>query len=179
MKPWAGVEAYFALVPWAVTGGILLALQILFMAYYNNFWAEGNILLLIIQVFTFVQFADSILLMWDEPSVMYNIVYKILRYIFLAMGIVFNFVYILFFINLMTLVYSGEIFEYTENFETVLVMRSDLTDEDTWAIYDIFSSMITTYFLISYAPTFTINLVIMSKEAMSDQFTFGWEEGDD
>jgi len=161
MKPYAGVEAYFELVPWATVGGILLAFQLFFMIYFNNGWAEGNILLLIMQIFTIVQFADSILLMWDEPEVMYNIVYKVFRYIFLAASIIFNFIYILFFINLMTLVYSGDIWEYNEdNLETLFVMRSDLTDEDTWAIYDIFSAMVTTYFLIAYAPTFAIDLVI-------------------
>jgi len=82
------------------------------------------------------------------------------------------------FVNLMTLVYAGDIWEYEENFETVLVMRSDLSDEDTWAIYDIFSAMVNTYVLLAYAPTLIINAVIICKEALSDQFTFGYEPGD-
>ena len=130
------------------------------------------------QLFTFVMFADSILLMLDEPEIMFNIVFKIFRYIFFASAIIFNIIYLLFFINLMVEVYSGDVFEYDGSIGTVLVLRSDLTDEDTWAIYDIFSSMVTTYFLISYAPTMAIDLVIITKEIMSDQFTFGWKTGD-
>ena len=106
-------------------------------------------------------FTQSIILMWDEPSVMYNIAYKIIRYIVLAVSVVFNIIYICFFINLMELIYSGDIWEYSEDdFETILVMRSDLTDEDTWALYDIFSAMVTVYGLIAYLPTFVYDLVI-------------------
>ena len=108
---------------------------------------------------------------------MYNIVFKIFRYLFIAQCVLFNFAYLMLFVNLMVLVYSGDIWEYEENFETVLVMRSDLTDEDTWAIYDIFAAMVNTYVLFAYAPNFIINNMILGKEAMSDQFDFGWEEG--
>ena len=57
----------------------------------------------------------------------------------------------------MELVYSGKIFDYDENFTSVMVMKSDLGDEDTWAIYDMFSAMVTSYFEIAFMPTFLIN----------------------
>lgn len=64
MKKWNGNESYFGFVPWAIIGSVVVILQMVFFGYFNNLWAEGNILLIGLQLFTFVQFANSLLLMW-------------------------------------------------------------------------------------------------------------------
>lgn len=128
MKKWNGNESYFGFVPWAIIGSVAVILQMVFFGYFNNLWAEGNILLIVLQLFTLIQFVDSLLLMWDNSDVNHFIVYRILRYIFLALAALFNMVFIGGFINLMELVYSGEIFDYDENLTSVMVMKSDLGD---------------------------------------------------
>lgn len=165
MKPYSNSEGFVTLVPYAIVSSVLLAMQILFMAWYNKLWGEGNVLLITLQVFTFIQFADSILLVWNNADVLYNPIYRVIRYILWAASMIFNFVYMCGFVNLMELLYSEDIFVYDEGFSTMLNIRSDLGDEDTWAIYDVMNAMVTSYLLMAYFPTFLVNLMIFAKEA--------------
>lgn len=138
------------------------------MAYYNDIWGEGNVMLIVLQAFTLVQYVDSLLLMFESDVILYNIIYRIARYFFLAFAVIFNIIYAAGFINLMELIYSGDIFEYDQEFSAMLDVKSDLTDKDTWAIYDMMAVMVTSYFEGAYFPTFIINMMIITKEFFED-----------
>jgi hypothetical protein len=47
-------EMEFNALPWTILGPILVVAQIIFLTFFNDFFAGGNILLLVLEGFTIV-----------------------------------------------------------------------------------------------------------------------------
>jgi hypothetical protein len=70
----------------------LLTLQIIFNIAYNDWFAEGNVFLVVMQIFTIIQFVNMFLLIWDTEFYLYTV--RLYRYIIFAIAIVFCLVYV-------------------------------------------------------------------------------------
>lgn len=52
-------------IPWLIFGFIMIAAQIAFLLFVNDWYAQGNVFLIGMQVYTLVQFVSSYFLMFN------------------------------------------------------------------------------------------------------------------
>ena len=163
-------------LPWTFIGSALLIAQAGVMIFLNKFYAEGNALLLGIQAFSIVMYFHSVLLSWNIEFYLYNIVFRIWRYICLGVALVFNIGYFISVVNLLELINANTELEYDWEKNTLAVVDSDLGADTTWAVYELLMAMVTSYMDIYMSPIFVSCFVILAKEATLKQTAFSLEE---
>lgn len=142
---------FTATIP-SIIGLNIVVISIAFNISVNKWWANGNLLLLLLQAFTIIQFVFLWLLLWNTDVYLYDL--RILRYVSLTSAIVFN---VLYFTGI-----CGEA-------DLIFVKgRMEKTDNPI----DVFISLVTGYVLLDLAPTFYVNLLIALKELTLNQFAW-------
>ena len=133
---------YTAYFP-TLIGTILIFTQFILNIVMNDLWAQGNLYLISIQLFTIMQYIFMGLTIWNFDTYLYDL--RPLRYIVLGLAIEHIFFYVVAGAVVIDLVFiknkSGDI-----------------------GIFDTLASLFIGYNLIEMAPTLYMNVVILLKE---------------
>lgn len=80
-------------------------------------------------------------------------------------------------VALFDLLKENETIKYDEDIHKIFIAKNSLmTDNDTFAVYDLAMAFVLGYFLVTLLPTFMNNLVITLKEATMKQSAWSLEE---
>ena len=164
--------------PWLFFGFIMIAAQILFLILVNDWFAQGNLGLIGMQIYTIIQFVSSYFLMFNIKQFDYNYYLRIWRYISLASAVFFDFTFLSVLISDLTLINKNHQFDVDQDTLQIVISKAEgLSHETNYAVYDVMAALFMSYVLVLYIPTFIVNTAIICKEMFMNQFA--WTEDED
>jgi len=159
------MNVWFTALPWTLIGIVLVGVQIGFLIFWNRWFADGNLLLIGMEAFTMVQLISSIFLAWNFEFFDYNRAFRIWRYVSLGLAADFSVVYVIGIFTFYEYVNLEDVLHYDEvNRKVFIITQNLLPDDGTYEMFDVLFTLVIGYCLLTYLPTFLVQLVIIAKE---------------
>ena len=137
-------------------GFILMFIQLMGNVIINKYWAEGNLYLLFMQVYSFAQYYAMTQVLWNIKTYLYDM--RIFRYLFFGSSISFMLIY---WISLAM-------------FVDLVIVKGKMQGRDKGV--DMMMAMFIGYNLVEFIPTAFCSTFIILKELTMNQFAFSAEE---
>lgn len=137
-------------------GASLLLIQFAGNVVLNHWWAEGNLYLIAMQLFSFSQFYAMTQVLWDVHNYLYGM--RVIRYIFSGAAVVFMLIYWI----------AGAILL------DLMFVKGKIAGRDRPV--DLMFALFIGYNLIELFPTAFCNTFIILKELTMNQLAFSAEE---
>lgn len=160
-KHFNGNSPWFWAFPATGLSAFLISLQFMMNLSVNRNWANGNLYLIAMEIYTILAFLAQILLTWNFDIYLYDL--RIVRLVMAALAVLFWVVYII-----SAAVWADLVF-----------LKEAIGDKGT--IYDIMIVLFIGYNLMYNIPTAVINAIIIGKELTLNQFAWSkdadWKAG--
>jgi len=131
-------------------------IQIYYNFTTNKWWGGGNLFLISMQLFQFVQLASLLPLLWNTEVYLYD--FRVWRFISFGAAGIFDWIYLAVSFDFLQLVFSKPLFK-------------DQADP-----YDVFRAMVMGYVMYYFFPTFMVNGPLFLKELTLSQNAWSPEE---
>lgn len=138
---------------------LLLLFKVVFNAWINKWWAEGNLFLIGDEIFSWVSFIFFLLDAYNIEEYQYTL--RPLRYFSYLVSMIYVISYLIMVVS-----------AYEEIF-----VRDEMLESDAQSFPDFMKGVTLAYMSMNFFVTFWINLGIVIKELTMDQLA--WSKGED